>query len=169
MKFRPAIALLSLLLATSAFAADPALKQLEPFVGTWQCRGTMVLDGPPIPYTATVATTWVLGGNWLDVRVTQMKTKQNPKPYNGRSYMGYDPTSKKFVMYWVDNTGGYQSAEFTGWQGDKLMWEGMAHMGPMTAMGRDTFTRSGAKKLTHTFELQQGAKWNEMMKETCTR
>jgi hypothetical protein len=169
MKFRHAMALCSLVLATSAFAADPALKQLDMFAHTWQCSGTMTIDGPPIHYTATVTGTWVLGGNWLDVRVTQARTKENPKPYNGRAYIGYDAAAKKFVMSWIDITGGYQSAEFTGWQGDTLVWEGMAHMGPITAMGRDTFTRSGAKKLTHTFELQQSGKWIEQMKESCTR
>ena len=168
LKLRHAIVLLSLVLATSAFAADPALKQLEPFAHTFQCSGTMTIDGPPVHYTGTVTGTWVLDGMWLDIRVTQLKSKENPKPFNGRSYLGYDAGSKKFVMDWVDNTGGYQRAEFNGWQGDKLVWEGMAHMGTIVAMGRDTFTRSG-KKLTHTYELQQGGKWVEQLKETCTR
>ena len=170
MKFRPAIALLSLLLATSAFAADPALKQLEPFVGTWQCRGTMVLDGPPIPYTATVATTWVLGGNWLDVRVTQARTKENPKPYNGRAYIGYDAAAKKFVEGCVDNMGGYCTQSSSGWDGDKLVFEGTAK-GSGADMGvRDTFVKKGANELTHAGDIQ-GAdkKWTPTDEESCKR
>ena len=75
-------------------------------------------------------------------------------PFNGRSYLGYDPASKKFFGVWVDNTGGYETVEFTGWQGDKLTFEGTVHMGTTVAKGRDTFVK-GAKTLTHTFDLEE--------------
>jgi len=175
MKFRSALAVLSLSLATAVFAADmpkpdPALRQLDIFKGTWQCKGWMKFDGPVIHYTGSETGTWVLDGFWLDVRIAQVKSKENPNPFNGRSYMGYDPASKKFTMGWVDNTGGYETAEFNGWQGDKLVFEGVAHMGMMTAKGRDTFVKSGGdKKLTHSYQMEQGGKWVEVMNETCTR
>lgn len=176
MKFRPALALLSLTLTTTLFAADapmpkpsPELKQLTPFVGTFQCKGTETFGGPTIHYTGSVTATWTLGGYWLDVRVRQNKSKENPAPFNGNSYIGYDEGDKKFEMFWADSTGGFQTAEFTGWVGDKLTWTGPAHMGPMTAPGRDTFTKSGKNKMSHTFELEQNGKWVEVMNETCTK
>jgi len=168
MKFRYALALFSLTLATAAFAADPALKQLDVFAGTWQCKGTQTFTGKTIHYTGTETGTWILDGQWLDVHVTQVKTKENPMPFNGRAYLGYDSGSKKFFTTWVDNTGGYETADFTGWQGDRLTFDGTVHMGTMTAKARDTFVKNG-KTLTHTFDLEQNGKWSEMQKETCTK
>lgn len=169
MKFRYAVALLSLALSSAAFAADPALKQLDFFKGTWQCKGTQTFTGPTIHYTATVTGTWVLDGQWLDIHVTQNKTKENPQPFNGRAYMGYDTGTKKYMVGWVDNTGGYETAAFSGWQGNKLVWEGPAHMGAMVANSRDTFVKDGTNKLTHTVDMEEKGKWSEMMKETCTK
>src|SRR5947209_17047776 len=131
MKFRYAPALLSLALTMSVFAADPALKQLDVFAGTWQCKGTQTFNGKTVHYTGSETGTWVLDGQWLDVHVTQVKTKENPTPLNGRAYMGYDAGSKKYYSTWVDNTGGSENAEFTGWQGNKLTMEGTLHMGAM--------------------------------------
>jgi hypothetical protein len=174
MKFRPAIALLSLLLATSLFAADapkpdPKLKELDYFTGTWACKGTETFDGPTIHYTETVVGTWILNHFWLDIRVTQQKSKENAMPFAGRGFLGYDAEAKKFVVGWVDNTGGYETSQFDGWDGNKISWEGTYHMGTMSAKGRDVFTKVTAKKQTHTFELEQGGKWVEVMNETCTR
>jgi hypothetical protein len=176
MKFRPALALLSLTLTTSLFAADapmpkpaPELKQLAFFIGTWQCKGTQTFGGPTMHYTGTVTNTWALGGYWLDVHVRQAKSKENPMPLSGNAYLGYDPADKKFEIFWVDNTGGFETAEFTGWEGDKLEWTGIAHMGTMTAKGRDIFIKSGKNKLTHKGEMEQAGKWVEVMNETCTK
>ncbi len=173
MKLRSTLALLSLavtavLSAQEAPKPDPALKGLAAFTGTVQCKGSQTFTGKTIHYTQTVTGAWVLDGMWLDVRVTQHKTKENPMPFRGRSYMGYDAQSKKFVIYWVDNTGGFETAEGNGWEGDKFTFEGTAHMGPIVTKGRDVFTRSG-KKLTHTYEIEQDGKWNEVMNETCTK
>ena len=169
MKFRHAITLLALAVATSAFAADSPMKQIDFFAGTWQCKGVQTMGGPAIHYTGTATGTWVLDKKWLDIRVSQVKTKENPTPFSGRSYMGYDQESKKYVQYWVDNMGGFESAMFNGWSGDKLMWETTAHMGSMSANSRDIFTKNGNNKMTHTFELEQSGKWTEVMKETCER
>ncbi len=173
MKLRSALALFSLTVCTTLFAQeapkpDPALKGLAPFLGTFQCKGTQTFTGSPIKYTETVTGAWVLNGMWLDVRVTQHKSKENPAPFSGRSYLGYDAQSKKFVIYWVDNTGGFETAEGNGWEGDTFAFEGTAHMGPMVAKGRDIFIRDG-KKLKHTYALEQDGKWNEVMNETCTK
>lgn len=175
MKFRSAIAALSLTLATSLFAADappkpdPALKQLDYFAGTWQCKGTQSFGGQTTHFQETVIGTWVLNHFWLDVRVTQEKTKENPTPFSGRAYLGYDPASKKFLIDWIDNTGGYETADTTGWDGNTISWDGTSHMGTMSAKGRDVFTKVSAKKLTHTFSLEMDGKWTEVMNETCTR
>jgi len=174
MKLRTAFALLSLALSTTLFAQeapkpDPALKALSYFSGTWQCKGSQNFAGTAIKYTETVTGAWVLNNMWLDIRVTQHKSKENPMPFGGRSYLGYDSQAKKFVIYWVDNTGGFETAEGAGWEGDKFSFEGTAHMGPMVAKGRDVFVKSSAKKFTHTYELEQDGKWNEVMNETCTK
>jgi len=169
MKVRYASLALSLLVSLSAFAADPALKNLDYFAHTWQCKGSQSFTGSPINFTETAAAAWILGGNWLEASVTQMKTKANPQPLHGRAHLGYDPESKRYVLLWADNMGGYEVAESGGWDNNRIVWEGTAHMGTSSAKGRDVFTKAGPKKMTHTYELEQNGKWTEAMQETCTR
>ena len=57
------------LVTVAAFGqANPKKKELQPFVGTWQCTGTAFASpmGPEHATTATVTGAWILGGEWLE-------------------------------------------------------------------------------------------------------
>ena len=161
-----------LIVASSALAQPASLKDLQPFVGTFKCTGMSFASemGPEHATKATVTGKWTLGGKWLLVRYAEEKSSKNPHPFDVAAYWGFDEGTKKLVAPSMDNMGGYAVEEATGWTGDQLVFAGLAHMGPMTAQGRDTFTRKGKNQLTHSFEIQDNAGgWKKLDEETCKK
>jgi len=168
------VCLFVFLAATAAFAQKPSekLKELNPFVGTYHCKGiTFASDmGPEHATTATVIGTWELGGYWLDVDYREAKTAKNPMPYRCRIVMGYDEGMKKLVSGFVDNFGGYGTQASDGWDGDKFTLTGNMHMGPMAAEGRDVFTKKSATEMTHMFEMKMpNGELKKFDEETCKK
>ena len=165
-----AIAILSLF-ASAALAEDmnPALKQLGYFVGKWRCTGTDSMMGPAHATLTNVGAKWGYAGHWLVVDVDQQKTKENPMGFMGTVFMGYDEGSKKLVNTWVDNMGGYATANSEGWMADKITYTGPQHMGPTTMNIRDVFTKQGNDKLTHVMLMEENGAWKQFADETCMR
>jgi len=160
------------LVATASFAQSASLKDLQPFVGTFKCTGVAFASemGPEHATRATVTGRWTLGGKWLQIRYTEVKTAKNPHPFDVVAYWGFDEGTKKFVATSMDNMGGYAMQDSTGWTGDEFVFSGLGHMGPMTMQGRDTFGRKGKNQITHMFELQDNAGgWKKLDEETCKR
>ena len=163
-----------LLIAAASFAqpASDQLKSLNGFVGTWKCTGMAFASdmGPEHATTATVTGKWILNGKWLEVRYTENKTAKNPQPFAVVAFWGWDEGQKKLVAGSVDNMGGYAVQSSSGWDGDSLVFEGPAHMGPTAPNGRDTFTRSGKSKMTHSFAIPDNAGgWKKFDEETCRK
>jgi Protein of unknown function (DUF1579) len=165
MKTRLALAALCLA-ALPALAANPNLKKLDAFAGTWHCKGT---DYFPKPHAtvSTVSGKWTLDGNWLDVHYAQTKTKENPMPFSGSAYMGYDAATKKFMTGWVDNMGGYEVSDSSGWAGDSITYDGTYH-GEGGGKMRDVFTVKGNTS-HHVTEVEQKGKWVKYTDESCTK
>jgi hypothetical protein len=164
------VCLLVFLVAGAAWAQRPAeLKQLDPFAGSWSCKGTAYAGewGPEHPITMTINTAWAYDGMWLKAAYKEMKTAKNPKPMTGEALWGYDTEVKKYVGGWVDSTGAYQTQQGE-WKGDTLTLEGPYHMG-MTATGRDTFTMKGKNQIDHVFELEMKGTWKKVESDTCKR
>lgn len=162
--------LLVFLVAGAAWAQRPAeLKQLDPFVGSYTCKGTVYAGewGPEHPISMSIDSTWSLGGMWLETKYKEMKTAKNPKPMTGEGLWGYDTELKKLVGGWVDSTGGYQTQQSDGWKGDTIVFVGPYHMG-MTANGRDTFVKKGGE-MTHVFELEMKGTWKKVESDTCKK
>src|SRR2546430_3977319 len=115
------------LVTVAAFGqANPKLKELQYFVGTFQCTGTAFASpfGPEHPTKATVTATWILGGAWLEAHYKEAKLATNPTPYDVHAFWGYDTQPKAFVAGTVDNTGSYSTSQSPGWDGDKLVFNG---------------------------------------------
>lgn len=147
----------------------PEMSQIANFEGTWNCSGK-ALDSPMGPggsMSGTVEVRRDLGGFWQS-GVVKAKMANQPL-FEGRFHVTYNPGAKQFVMLWVDSMGGWSRTTSNGWKGDTLIYEGDAYMGPQTFKSRDTFTRSGAATLKHTWEAQIGGKWTPMGEETCTK
>ncbi|HEX8170606.1 MAG TPA: DUF1579 family protein [Thermoanaerobaculia bacterium] len=166
------IGLILTLLTSAAFAAPAAnVQPVAWFAGHWQCSGIAYANpmAPEHPTRATVNAQWTMDGHWLRFDYAEIKTPRNPMPFAVTGFFGYDPELKQFVIGSVDNMGGYSTSGSSGWDGDSIVFTGPWHMGTMTATGRDTFTKMGANKMTHTAEIQQNGNWMKAGQETCTR
>jgi hypothetical protein len=160
------------LITVAAFGqSNPKLKELQPFIGTFQCTGMTFASpmGPEHATKATVSGRWVLGGAWLEIHYTETKTAKNPHPYGVIALWGYDEQPKAFVAGSVDNMGGYGTSQASGWEGDKLIFTGPMHGGGATMKARDIFTKVGKNQIDHESEMEMDGKWVKLDKETCKR
>jgi Protein of unknown function (DUF1579) len=160
------------LITVAAFGqTNPKLKEIQGFVGTWQCTGTAFASpwGPEHPTKATVTASWILGGAWLEVRYTEAKTEKNPHPYDVRAFWNYDEQPKAFVAGTVDNMGSYSTGQSPGWEGDKLVFTGPMHGGGMTMNSRDNFTRVGKNEMHHESEIEEKGTWKKLDQEVCKK
>ena len=174
-----ALGIVLVLAATAAMAnqhdekkmAPDMLRQLDPLIGKWQCKGTAYQTPwfPEHPTAAEVSQEWILDGKWLAFTYAEKKTEQNPMPFTATGFFGYDPEMKMLMFTGVDSGGGYSSGMGKGWMGDVLMFEGPWHMGAMTTTARDTFTKKGANEIMHLGEVEWEGKWVKLGQETCTK
>ncbi|HEX9460131.1 MAG TPA: hypothetical protein VGA84_13345 [Thermoanaerobaculia bacterium] len=171
MKTRMLAVVLCLITVAAFGQTNPKLKELQPFIGTFQCTGTGFASpmGPEHPTKATVHGTWTAGGAWLQIRYTEIKTAKNPHPYDVLALWGYDEEPKAFVAGSVDDMGGYGTSQSPGWEGDKLVFTGPMHGGGVTSKGRDSFTRVGKNEIDHEGEMEMNGTWQKTDKEVCKR
>jgi len=159
------------------FAADappgpnPHLKELKYFAGTWQCKGTSFafMGTPEHKTSATVDASWTLNDYWLSLRYHESQTAINAHPFDVRVFWGWDEQTKKFAAGGVDNMGSYSIQSSSGWDGNKLTWEGDMHGGGMTMKARDVFTKVSATKVEHMGQAEIEGKWMTLDQETCTK
>ena len=175
-----ALVMVLVLVATAAAAgqhdekkamAPDMLRQLDPLIGTWQCKGIAYATPwfPEHPTVGEVSQTWILDGKWMAFTYAEKKTTENPMPFTVTGFFGYDPEVKMLVVGGVDSTGGYSTGASKGWVGDVMTFEGPWHIGGMTAKARDTFTKKGANVVTHMGELEYEGKWMKLGEESCTK
>ena len=165
------LTLVLVLIVAAGAAADDPIRQLDPLVGTWQCKGIAYSTPwfPEHPTVGEVTQKWILDGKWMAFTYAEKKTADNPMPFTATGYFGYDPEIKMYVVGGVDSTGGYSTGASSGWVGDVITFEGPWHIGGMTSKARDTFTKSGANEIKHRGELEYEGKWMKIGEETCTR
>jgi len=166
------LAVVVCLVTVAAFGQNnPKLKELQTFVGTWQCTGIAFASpmGPEHATKATVNGAWILNGSWVEVRYTETKTAKNPHPYAVRLLMSYDEEPKAFVSGAVDNMTGYSTAQSPGWMDDKMTFSGVQHGGGATMNVHDIFTRVGKNEVRHETEMEMNGKWVKLDQESCKR
>jgi hypothetical protein len=164
------LAVVVCLVTVAAFGqSNPKLKELETFVGTWQCTGTTFASpmGPEHPTTGTVNGAWILDGSWVEVRYTETKTARNPHPYAVRMLLSYDAQPKAFVSGAFDNMSGYSTEQSPGWQADKMTFAGAQHGGSATMNIHDIFTRVGKNEVRHESQMEMKGKWVPLDRESC--
>ena len=176
MSMRPLFAMAAALMLTPNMAEAqempkpaPEMSQIAFFEGSWTCQGKVAATpmGPAGDTQGSVEIKRDLNGFWQSGVVKS--TMANMPPMEGRFHVTYDPGAKRFVMFWVDNMGGWAQSSASGLQGDTLTYEGDSHMGAMTMKSRDTFTRSGTGSLKHVSSANVDGKWMTMFEETCTK
>jgi hypothetical protein len=157
--------------ATSVFAADPMLRQLDYFAGQWKCSG-VAFANPMAPEHATAATVkanWMMGGQWLAFTYAEKKTGVNPMPYSVSGFFGIDGHDKTLIIGAVDSMGGYNTGASKGWDGMTVTFDGPWHMTDGTVAGRDVFVKKSEKQMMHTALAEMDGKWVKLAEETCTR
>ena len=171
MKTRFLAVVLSLVTVAAFGQTNPKLKELQPIIGTFQCTGTAFASpmAPEHPTKATVHATWTVGGAWLQIRYTEIKTAKNPHPFDLLALWGYTEETQVFVAGTVDVMGGYSTSQSRGWEDDKFVLTGPMHSGGSTSNGRDTFTRVGRNEIDHEGEMEVNGTWQKTDKEVCKR
>ncbi len=146
------------------------MAQLEAYKGSWVCNGNVPAGpyGPARKTTTTLKFEGDLDGRWISGRIADMPSKEIPQPFKGVAHMTYDPTAKQFVMLWIDNTGGRATQTASGWDADKMVWQGEGSMDGKKMTSRDTFARKGTD-LHHLGEMQAEGKWVVVQDELCKR
>jgi hypothetical protein len=164
------LAVVVCLITVAAFGqSNPKLKELQTFVGTWQCTGVAFASpmGPEHATKASVTGAWILNGSWVEVRYTETKTAKNPHPYAVRMLLSYDEQPKAFVSGAVDNMTGYSTSQSPGWMDDKMTFTGAQHGGGSTTNVHDIFTRVGKNEVRHESEMEMDGKWVKLDQESC--
>jgi hypothetical protein len=163
-----------LLIAASAraqLAPSPKVGELKSFVGTWHCSGTAFayFGQPPHPTKATIVVQPVLNDFWLDINFTEEATPQNPHPNSGKVHWGWDDGLQRYTGYSIDSSGGINSIESDGWQGNTIVWRGTERIAGQTFSTRDTFTRERINEFLHVGEAEIGGVWQKVDQESCRR
>ena len=163
--------------ASSVLAMDappgpnPKLKELNYFVGNWQCKGTgfAFMGMPEHKTSAMVEANWTLDKYWLSVHYHESKTAINAHPVDVKIFWGWDEQTKKIISGSFDNMGTQMSQSSAGWNGNKLTFEGDMRAGGMTMKARDFFTKVSATELEHMAEVEMNGKWTKLDEETCKK
>jgi hypothetical protein len=77
-------------------------QHLEPYVGRWNAtvRWRMGPEAPWEESTSTAEFKWILGGRYLQEKVTG---EMEGAPFEGLAIIGYDNITKKHFSLWMDN------------------------------------------------------------------
>ena len=152
-------------------APKPAAEMsgLKFFDGGWTCAGEGMMDpgGPMHKMTSTVKSHSDLNGFWQSGMVKG--TTPGMPGFEGMFHMTWDPAAKQYVMFWVDNMGGWSQTRASGWDGNKIVFAGDSQMGTEKMGSRDTFVKNADGSMHHTGEMEMGGKWVKGMEETCKK
>ena len=145
------------------------MSNLKVFDGNMTCDGKAEATpfGPAGPMKGTVKSQTDLGGFWQTGMVKSSMTGM--PPMEGMFHMTYDPGAKQYVLLWVDNMGAYSQSTASGWQGDKIVFNGQMSMGGKQMKTRDTFVKAADGSLRHDWEGEIDGKWTPMGTETCKK
>lgn len=87
-----------------AMTPGAAHQTLASMAGTWNIASKMWMDpaAPAMEYTGTSVKSMILGNRFLK---EEMKTEVMGMPMDGRGHTGYNNTTGKVEMMWMDSTG----------------------------------------------------------------
>ncbi len=81
---------------------DENHRRLDPLVGEFRFSSKMWMEPgqPPTVEEGTTSNHWALGKLYLE---GQVRGSMMGKPFEGRSYLGYDKSQKKYASIWLDS------------------------------------------------------------------
>jgi Protein of unknown function (DUF1579) len=149
----------------------PELSQVKYFAGSWTCSG----DAPASPFgpahktQSSMTLKLDLDGFWYDGMMIETKTASNPHPVKGMVHIGYEPSTKQYVVVWLDNSGSWATEMSSGWQGDTITFTGDQMIMGEKASAKDVFTKKGNTEFTHRFDLTMKGQTHLIVDEVCKK
>lgn len=140
-----------------------AMKLEKWFAGTWHCKGQQHEGplGPEMTFGSRLEMKLELGGFWLQIKATVTAGPQKgQEAYEG--FAGHDGTRHQRYDF---HPGAVVHFTASGWEGDKLVFDGEATMGGRTVPMRHTITRKGDDQFSSLFESEGKI----VIEDTCTR
>ncbi|MCC7111946.1 MAG: hypothetical protein IT382_21810 [Deltaproteobacteria bacterium] len=143
--------------ASDAAAEEAAVDDSQPpaaqkeafklFTGTWRCDGKANTElAPEVPTRITLS--FKSDGRWLQVKMEEQKSKQNPKATSSTEVWGHSAALGGFVRNGADNQGGFYAGKSSGWVGERFWWTTDSARGGKRVQLKDTFTKVSDKELT---------------------
>ncbi|HEY6324504.1 MAG TPA: hypothetical protein VJA16_23405 [Thermoanaerobaculia bacterium] len=148
---------------------DAALEQLDSLLGNWSCTGTITgPKGAKDRITARATFRKELDGFWRSLNYQVPKSEASPLHASAVGHLGHC-SAQSFTLVLIGGRGNYFVEHSAGWEGNNLVFLGEVKSPTGVAKSRDTFTKDGDKRFTHTVELQEGEAWTRITDERCTR
>lgn len=101
-----------------------------------------------------------------------MKQSQlNSKPLKVQEeFLGYDTAAKKLLRLFVTNEGNLVNLSSSGWETEKLIWEGTVITKGQKIPLREQITRKTATEFAATWAISKTkGKWTPVSEETCKK
>ena len=129
-------------------APPPAqLEALKVFAGTWNCAGkasTELAEEVPTRVTLTFKADL---GRWLNVRIEEQRSKDNPHASTSLEVWGFSKALGGLVRNGADSQGGFYSGTSTGWLADRFWWTTDSVKNGKRVKLKDTFTKKSDREL----------------------
>ena len=156
---------------TTRDAAQPQIRQLDYFQGTWRCEGWNAAGalGPEHRTQARIVFAADLDGVWLATHWEETRTAENPKPWKLENAFAYDAVRKVFVFVSRDNTGASTNGTSPGWSGDSLVVSGDFSSDGQSYSFRDVYVRRDARTFDFVAEIQSNGAWSKDADTTCIK
>ncbi len=142
------------------------LAPLEFFEGSWRGvgKGSAGAEGMELHFTLSPE----LGGDWYVGQLVLGDAEE--VELEAKHVWGYDPLEKKLVRTFFDSSGLFGTVRSSGWDGDRLVWEGEAITPERKVAVRQTIERKGPDAFEATWEAQlEGDAWTVTSIESLER
>lgn len=147
----------------------PELNQLSFFVGTWRCFVNPTDQSPEIELTWNVQPD--LNNFWYAATAFVKQRESNSNPLKVQEeVLGYDSAAKKLLRHFVTNEGNLVNLASSGWEAEKLIWEGTVITNGQKIALREQITRKTATEFAATWAISKTkGKWTPVSEETCKK
>lgn len=153
-------------------APPSRVPELNYFLGEWDCAGKFTRSGAAIE--AHLQFESILSGSFILFH----HDDKPPHNYHAWSEWGWDAAGKQFVSTIQDSTGGTRTFHSSGWDKDRLVWEGgspasdASAAAPQKSTGNDqrfAFERISPKQFRVSYAVRKDGDWAAVDTSTCTR
>jgi hypothetical protein len=150
----------------------PSAQQKEQgklFSGTWRCDGKANTEiATDVPQKTTLA--FKSDGRWINVKIDEQKSKQNPKARTSMEIWGYSGALGGWVRNGADNQGGFYAGTSAGWVGDRFWWVVDSASNGARGKFKDTITKVNDKEIAFERAVDAGGETFRVVYEgTCKR